>query len=255
MIWHGVIKALLIPPLPPLLLMLMAWMLWRQRYRWAVFSLAVAVCWLYAWSLPVVAGQLARWAEAAVAMTPEQLAQHRDRQVIIVLGGGRQAESPELGGADSPSVTTMERLRFAARVYRSTGLPLLVSGGAVYGEATAEAELMRDSLRQDFVMEPRWLEMQSRDTRENARRSAALLLPKGLHRIILVTSAVHMSRAEGEFRAAGFDVLPAPTGFYTDASTLPQVLRWLPRASAWSYSCMVENEAIARLVYSLTSLI
>jgi uncharacterized SAM-binding protein YcdF (DUF218 family) len=47
------------------------------------------------------------------------------------------------------------------------------------------------------------LETRSRNTRENARYSAQLLDARKMHHILLVTSALHMERAMGEFSAQG----------------------------------------------------
>ena len=57
------------------------------------------------------------------------------------------------------------------------------------------------------------METQSRTTAENAHYSAALLKPKRSERWLLITSALHMPRAVGCFRAAGFQVEPYPVEF------------------------------------------
>jgi uncharacterized SAM-binding protein YcdF (DUF218 family) len=57
------------------------------------------------------------------------------------------------------------------------------------------------------------LETRSRTTRENAVETARLARDKGFQRVLLVTSALHMRRAAGAFRAVGLEVVPAPTDF------------------------------------------
>jgi uncharacterized SAM-binding protein YcdF (DUF218 family) len=57
------------------------------------------------------------------------------------------------------------------------------------------------------------METRSRTTAENALYSAALLKPKRSERWLLLTSALHMPRAVGCFRAAGFQVEPYPMEF------------------------------------------
>jgi uncharacterized SAM-binding protein YcdF (DUF218 family) len=59
------------------------------------------------------------------------------------------------------------------------------------------------------------VEPQSQTTSEDALCSAALLKPKANERWLLVTAAMHMPRAVGCFRAAGFEVEPYPVGFIT----------------------------------------
>jgi len=58
----------------------------------------------------------------------------------------------------------------------------------------------------------RWLETQSRNTHENAVRSAAILTAAKISRIVLVAHSFDMPRARAEFAAQGIDAIPAPTG-------------------------------------------
>jgi uncharacterized SAM-binding protein YcdF (DUF218 family) len=57
-----------------------------------------------------------------------------------------------------------------------------------------------------------YMESRPRTTFEDALYAAALLKPKPSERWLLVTSAMHMPRAVGCFRAAGFRVEPYPVG-------------------------------------------
>jgi uncharacterized SAM-binding protein YcdF (DUF218 family) len=57
-----------------------------------------------------------------------------------------------------------------------------------------------------------YVESRSHTTFEEAQYSAALLKPKPSERWLLVTLALHMPRAVGCFRAAGFQVKPYPIG-------------------------------------------
>ena len=59
------------------------------------------------------------------------------------------------------------------------------------------------------------LEGQSRTTYENAVFTRVLLEPLPGEKYMLVTSAYHMPRAVGVFRAQGFDVIPWPVDFRT----------------------------------------
>jgi uncharacterized SAM-binding protein YcdF (DUF218 family) len=88
---------------------------------------------------------------------------------------------------------------------------------------------MAAALEEDFRTPARWIEEQSNTTAENAARAFAILRPEGRVRIALVTSAWHMRRAELAFRKAGFDVVPAPTGYSSRAEA--RFLDWIPSAS------------------------
>jgi hypothetical protein len=63
------------------------------------------------------------------------------------------------------------------------------------------------------------LEENSRSTHENAVSGKALLQPKPGENWILVTSANHMPRAVGCFRAVGWSVIPYPIGQKIDPAT------------------------------------
>jgi uncharacterized SAM-binding protein YcdF (DUF218 family) len=65
---------------------------------------------------------------------------------------------------------------------------------------------------------------QSRTTSEDALYSAALLKPKPNERWLLVTAAMHMPRAVGCFRVAGFRVEAYPVAFITRGRSGPFAL-------------------------------
>lgn len=165
-----------------------------------------------------------------------------DAQVIVVLGGGRNRDADEYGG-DTVEQFTLERLRYAERLQRATGLPILVSGGRLYDEPRSEAGLMKEALEQDFKTKVTWTEGHSRDTFENAINTVRLLREQRLERVLLVTHGWHMARAVWSFEQAGLQVVPAPTTY-----DYPQRLhRLLPsyRALYKSSNALSEYLAIA----------
>jgi uncharacterized SAM-binding protein YcdF (DUF218 family) len=75
---------------------------------------------------------------------------------------------------------------------------------------------MREALEREGVPASAiWVEQRSRSTHENAVFGAALLKQKGIHKIVLVTEAYHMLRAERCFRKEGLAVVPAACGYRT----------------------------------------
>jgi uncharacterized SAM-binding protein YcdF (DUF218 family) len=75
---------------------------------------------------------------------------------------------------------------------------------------------MREALQREGVPESVvWLEKESHSTHENAAYAAAILRRKGIHKVVLVTDAYHMLRAEKCFLKEGLDVVPAACGFRT----------------------------------------
>jgi uncharacterized SAM-binding protein YcdF (DUF218 family) len=201
-------------------------------------------------SLPVVSHSLVRSLEP-VAL---DLQRAGGAQAIVILGGGVRRNAAEFGG-DTLARLTLERVRYGALVARTTRLPVLVSGGSVYG-GTAEAKLMKHALEREFNVEVRWSEDRSRDTRSNAAESAAILLPAGIKRVILVAHGFDMPRASAEFASAGLQVTPAPTVLAGERFTFEHALELLPSMSALqgSYYALYEMlaEAVRRLRLSVT---
>jgi uncharacterized SAM-binding protein YcdF (DUF218 family) len=145
------------------------------------------------------------------------VAQPPDAQAIVVLAAGRYVNAPEYAGAEIPDYIALARLRYAAHLYRDTGLPLLVSGGngSSDGSRKPKAWAMANALRQDFGIPVKWIEPASATTAENALFSAKLLKQDNVSRVVLVTDAMHMPRSVMAFRESGLQVIPAPTIFFS----------------------------------------
>ncbi len=107
-----------------------------------------------------------------------------------------------------PGPLTLDRTRAGAALARRTGLPILVSGGAVSDARTTLAAMMTKSLHDDFGLTAQWEEARSRDTWENAEFSAAILHEAGIQRVFLVTHDWHMRRSLLAFRHFGLDPVP-----------------------------------------------
>ena len=221
------LSVVLLPPLLPLLFIVGGLLFYRRHPR-AAKTLAWGGVLL---SLLLMTPAGVDLLSAPLERVPVlQTADLQRAQAIVILGGGQRLNMPEYG-SPVPNRLTLERLRYGARLARQSGLPVLVSGGAAPGKAS-EAAAMARSLREDFHIEPRWLEGKSLDTVGNAKFSAAMLHVAGIHRIVLVTHAAHMRRAMNEFAAQGFDVIPAPTGFFSGSSAGSVFSDFLPSAAA-----------------------
>ncbi|MBG6713876.1 YdcF family protein [Pseudomonas aeruginosa] len=205
---------------------------------------------LWLMSMPLSVEWMGRWLESEPALLVEDLpglAQRAD--AIVILGAGRQPNDPAWGD-DAPSLLAAERLRYAARLAKTSALPVLISGGLHYGRPPSEAALMANALLQDFGVPTRWQEGLSRTTWENATLSAPQLREAGVRRVVLVTQAWHMQRARWSFERQGFEVIPAPVGFLGGANLRP-FGGWLPEAQAFWQSGMLLNEAIGLVGYRL----
>jgi uncharacterized SAM-binding protein YcdF (DUF218 family) len=237
--------ALLLPPLNGLVLIALGWLAMHRRPRLARPLVGIGLILLWVQALPLAGNALLRTLEGK----PLDMVKAKQAQAIVVLGGGRYRAAPEYGG-DTASEATLARLRYAAKLRRETGLPILVTGGTPDGTGSSEAEAMRRVLVDELGVPVRWVEGASINTRENARHSAVLLAGDGVTRILLVTHAWHMPRAVRAFEATGLAVLPAPTLFQRRSLT---PLDFLPQAEGMKDSRHAIHEWIGMLWYRLRS--
>jgi uncharacterized SAM-binding protein YcdF (DUF218 family) len=206
------ILSLLIYPLSlSLLLCLLALLFWRIGWaRRAFYTMLLGLGWLYLCSTAMFANFLMGSLERDFVSRAMSVISEAD--AIVLLGGAIRGDThmgtlPDLN-------QQADRLLHAVALYKAGKAPvILVTGGAASG-SRPEAQQMKEVLMvmgvpaRDIL-----LELQSRNTHDNALFSAQILKARKMQRILLVTSAFHMRRASELFVGQGLDTVPAPTDF------------------------------------------
>ncbi len=239
-----IIEAFLLPPGGPLLLIAVGLLFARRPVGRVLAAMGLVLLW--AFSLPVVSHLLI---DPLEIHPPLDGASARYADAIVVLGGGRYPAAPEYGG-DTLSTSSLERVRYAAFLHHATGLPVIASGGAPFGESGSEALLMGQALRELGVMAV-LTEDTSRNTWENAAYTEAVLQNRAWRRVLLVTHAWHMPRALQSFAATSVDTVAAPTAFTTSNRNAPPLLQWLPSANALATSRRALHEWLGMQWYRI----
>jgi uncharacterized SAM-binding protein YcdF (DUF218 family) len=161
-------------------------------------------------SLPVVSNALVSSLERG--FPPADPASAPTAGAIVVLGGSLAAGTPPRRGPEL--VDASDRILHAARLYRAGKAPVVIpSGGRLPWSAAArtEAAEMADLLVEWGVPRAAIVEeAAARTTSENAVEMVKLLRTRGIRRILLVTSSLHMRRALASFRAEGLEAIPSP---------------------------------------------
>lgn len=243
----NLIAAFLLPPLNLLLISLLGLSLLHKRPRVARILLSSAFILLWLLSTPFLAESLLHSLEGSPLQSKKG---SPPADAIIVLSGGTYFNAPEYAG-DTVSTTSLQRLRYAAKLYRDYKIPILLTGGTPLGNSVSEAELMKRVLEQEFNTPVQWIEEQSDNTLASARNSYRILQKSGIKRIYLVTHAWHMQRSVQAFQAAGFEVVAAPTAFTTRYQN--DLLAFMPSANALLDSQIYLHEMIGILWYRLKS--
>lgn len=207
----NLLAAFLLPPLSLVMLGGLGWWL-SKRFRLtgnAIIMTSIALL----LALSTGAGSRLLIAPLENRSLPVPNPKMVDAKAIVILGGGRSFAAPEDGNRDQSGSQTLARLRHGARLHRLTGLPVLVSGGAPDWGGESEAAVMARALREDFQIPVRWIEDTSENTAQNAAHAATMLREAGIDRVLLVTDAIHMSRAMQVFSRTDLSLVRAPTDF------------------------------------------
>jgi uncharacterized SAM-binding protein YcdF (DUF218 family) len=240
---RNMLAALVLPPTGLVVLMVVGL---AMRWRWPRFGMTVNVVALVALivtGMPVVSYNLMIALEQGLPMTPP--ADHPPQAIVVL--SAEMVRSPKDKLGVRPGLLTLDRLRTAAALHRSSGLPILVSGGDGQADLPPLAVMMRQSLEDDFRVPVKWTEDRSTDTWENARFSADILKKDGITSIYLVTHAWHMKRALLAFRGTGLVVTAAPTAI--DPPLQYDLGDFLPRAGGWQTGYYAAHEWIGYLWY------
>lgn len=241
----------LLQPLHSFLLLLFAWLIARA-FGWArltrfflilllIFSGAIFVSPLPEFALQKLENRFP---------VPELRA--GDFAGIIVLGGATDDGAVARDRGQVALNSNAERLTTAVALHRlMPEKEIVVSGfsGRLRPRGWNEAEITRRFFEQQGVdLSKVRFEAQSRNTAENARRTAELLGDPD-RPWLLVTSARHMPRAVASFRAGGLTVLPYPVDYLTE----PENLIW-PRSLSGSLADAgaALHEWLGLLVYFVT---
>lgn len=230
--------------------------LWKRPLR-AASALALALIILLVGSNGWVSRELVRSLEWQ-NIPPPELPQ---ADAIVVLGGGINPPFPP-----RPWVSLSEggdRVIHAARLYQQKKAPLvIVSGGRNDWRGTGTPESVDMAAVLTWLGVPKGAILQDPDslnTYENAVNVRKILDSRGIRRVLLVTSAIHMPRSLLIFKHQKIAAIPAPTDFFVTANDLqeqqstPQgeLLNLLPDADRLQQSTRALKEYVGLVVYRL----
>jgi uncharacterized SAM-binding protein YcdF (DUF218 family) len=224
-------------------------LLWRGR-RFGRWPLALGLGWYTAvFLLPVSTALLlpleSRFARPATLQGPVA--------GIVVLGGAVEQNLTAAHGIPALNGAAERMTEAVALALRHPEARLVFTGGSasVVPGGPTEADTAR-RLFADLGLPPGRLvfEDESRNTWENAVLTHRLVQPRTGETWLLVTSASHMPRAVGSFRAAGWSVVPWPVNYTT--GTDPDLWYIWPFPTRLNQAEGALREWIGLVVYRLT---
>jgi uncharacterized SAM-binding protein YcdF (DUF218 family) len=231
--------------------------LWRHP-RLAAMIVGLALFFLLLSSNAWIASLLVRsleWQYLPLAELP-------NAEAIVVLGGATRSALPP-----RPTVDLNEhgdRVIYAAQLYRQKKAPLIVvSGGRIDWQDNTNSSESQDmaAILTSIGIPPEAIiqESQSLNTYQNAVNVRKILESHHIHRILLVTSAMHMPRSFMTFKRQGINAIPAPTDYLVAKSEFEglahtpkaAILNLLPDSNNLQNFTAAVKEYIGILIYRL----
>ena len=239
-----VIASLLLPPgIILLALGVLALYLGRQRSFYAQRILIAITLAFYVLSTSYAGDWLVGSLEGRYTPPTEAFG-----DVIVMLGGGATADTPDISGQGHLSGHAANRLLTAARLQKKLAIPVIVSGGQVFADSGREAVIARRMLLELGVAADQVItEEASLNTTQNAQYVKQILKERGFTEPILVTSAFHMERSVLNFHKQQVAVQPFPADYTANVRSTANFTKFLPSSGAFDSSCLALHEYLGIL--------
>ncbi len=210
-----------------------------------------AFVWLFVSSMSFVGESLLKPLEDAFPRLRVDDCPGADAVVVLggILAGGRNApERFEWGGP-------VDRFEEGVALWQARKAPLLIfTGGRLpwSEEAYSESSLLKVAAARRGVPPDAIVELiGAPNTEGEVSRLLELNGRIRVQRIILVTTAWHMPRAELLFRQGGFDVLPFPVDYTTHETVEPTLFGLLPAPDGLLMTHVAVREYLGLMYYKL----
>lgn len=239
------------------LFLLVALVLSWQRSRWVPVPIALALVVLLLGSNSWVTNGLVQSLEGE--HLPKGDLPTAD--AIVILGGATRSAFPP-----RPTVDLNEqgdRIFYGAQLYREGKAPVVIaSGGRIEWRGGGPSESADMAQILEVLGVPPTAILQdptSLNTYQNAVNVQQILEERGLDRILLVTSAMHMPRSLAIFQHLGIDAIPAPTDFLVTQQELDEpnsswqgtLLSLLPDSERLDMTTRALKEYLGTVIYRL----
>jgi uncharacterized SAM-binding protein YcdF (DUF218 family) len=220
------------------------------RRSWLLFSIAWVL--LFFSSIPWTGNHLMRTLEGGMERVSAAKAERAE--AIVVLSIGRTVAP---GGDQISEWHDADRFFGGIELFRAGKAPLLIftGGSAPWDtEAPLEGKILAGYARSIGVPAGSiQITRQAFNTREEAAAVREMLssCPKGGNHILLVTSALHIPRAQKVFEQAGFQVQPFPVDFVTSATRKNYPTDFVPSSAGLFKTSAALRELYGRIFVAI----
>ena len=199
-------------------------------------------------SLPIVSNKFIAYLEKDYQ--PIEISEIENVYAIVVLGGMIRA----IGNEENLKYEfkdSIDRFFAGLDLFNNNKAPnlILMRGKLPWSIGISEGEYLKElAIKYGIPEEKIILTEEVQNTDQEAKAIKKILTDNA--KIILVTSAFHMPRAEKVFKVANINVIPFPVDFQNSKSKTT-IMDFIPSAGSLSQSSHFVREMIGRLYYNL----
>ena len=200
-------------------------------------------------SMPIISGKLIAYLESDYELIKPSKVESAD--AVVVLSGMVKTIQTK-NGLDYEWSEAADRIFAGIDLFKSNKAPVLIlTGGKLpWSIGLPEGEYLRDVAIDLGVPKKDILITENVENTDQEAKAIKKILLLDNPKVILVTSAFHMPRAQLVFEAAGINVIPFPVDFIIGAQKIT-FMSFIPSAGSFASTSFFVREMIGRTYYSL----
>jgi len=200
-------------------------------------------------SLPIVSDKLVAYLESDYQLSKPFNIEPSDA-VVVLSGMIRTINSKD--GLDYEFGEASDRIFAGINLIKEKKAPklILTRGKLPWSVGIPEGEYLKKIAIANGISENNILLTENVENTDQEAKAIKKLLSEDKTKVLLVTSAYHMPRAQKVFKAAGLNVVPFPVDFQKELSKIT-FMSFMPSANALSRTSFFVREMIGRVYYNL----
>ena len=200
-------------------------------------------------SLPIVSDKLIAYLESDYQLTKPSNIISTD--AIVVLSGMTRAINSK-DGLDYEFSEASDRIFAGINLFKEKKAPklILTRGKLPWSVGIPEGEYLKDIVIKNGISENNILLTENVENTDQEAKAIKKLLSIDKPKVILVTSAFHMPRAQLVFEAAGINVVPFAVDFQKESSK-QTFMSFMPSAKSFYDTSFFVREMIGRVYYNI----
>jgi uncharacterized SAM-binding protein YcdF (DUF218 family) len=200
-------------------------------------------------SLPIVSGKLVAYLESDYQLSKPSNIEPAD-SIVVLSGMIKTINSKD--GLDYEFGEASDRIFAGINLFKEKKAPklILTRGQLPWSVGIPEGEYLKKIAITNGISENSILLTENVENTDQEAKAIKKLLSEDKPKVLLVTSAFHMPRAQKVFEAAGINVVPFPVDFQKGLSKIT-FMSFIPSANALGGTSFFVREMIGRVYYNL----